>query len=480
MSLIRHTILYLPAQILGPLTQFLSVIVWTHWLSPTEFGVLILVTVTHELAFTVTLSGFSLYAVRHIPDMADTMKRRAFYNTEATMLAVSSVFSMIVALVLLYLVLDEPPSGLMVGATLIFFITRSMNLHYSDRVRADEQIANYTMLQTIGPFVGFVLGLVFMAAFEATPEVVIAGYALAQTLAILIVMPRIGFSLKVTNPDRQMIRDAIDYGLPLMLAGWLSWFADHGIRFIVKYGLGMASVGLLSVPWGLGRRSAAFTANLVNAAAFPLAVKKMKEGSRSGAMEQLAMNGAMLFGVLAPTVAGVWSINELLVRSLIDVRFQDVTIALLPIAVFAGGVRYLRAHYPDQIFLLDGNTSQFLRIDMIEVACIIAFCSFGMWYGDLWGATIGATIGIFIGAVVSFSYAFAAGGFHVMWGHIGRVVLACVAMVVVLGVISFPVTKIGLAASIIIGAMVYTLVLIPFYYREMKEIYVTMRSPSSD
>ncbi len=469
MLLIRHTILYLPAQLLGPLTQFLSVIVWTHWLTPAEFGVLILVTVTHELAFAVTLSGFSLYAVRHIPDKADAAGRRAFYNTEATALAVSSLFSVIVALILLYLVLDIAPGWLMVGGTLLFFITRSINLHLADRVRADEQILNYTLLQMIGPVMGFVLGLIFMASWEATPQAVIAGYALAQSLSILILLPRIGYSLTITRPDRQMIRDAVGYGVPIMLAGWLAWFSDHGIRFIVKYGLGLSAVGLLSVPWGLGRRSAAFTANLVNAAAFPLAVRKMKEGSRTGAMEQLALNGAMLYGVLAPTVVGIWSINELMVKSLIDIRFQEATIALLPLAVLAGGMRYFRAHYPDQIFLLDGTTRKFLRIDVIESVSILVLCSIGLWIGDLWGATAGATLGIFIGTVTSFAYAVASGGFLVMWGHMARISFACLAMALVLGLFSFPVTISGLVISIMVGGTAYVAALVPFYLNELKD-----------
>ena len=236
--LLKHTILYLPAQFLGPLTQFLSVIVWTHWLSPAEFGVLMLVTVTHELAFAITLSGFTLYAVRHIPDASDAGKRRQFYNTEATMLAISGLVSMVVALVLLYVILDIKPTALMVGATLLFFVTRSVNLHYADRVRADEQFGNYTLLQVLGPVLGFVLGLLFVMYFEATPTAVIAGYALAQLIALTIVLPRAGYSLKFTNPNREMIKGAFSYGGPIMLAAWLAWFSDHGIRFIVKYGIG--------------------------------------------------------------------------------------------------------------------------------------------------------------------------------------------------------------------------------------------------
>ena len=473
--LLKHTILYLPAQLLGPLTQFLSVIVWTHWLAPREFGALMLVTVTHELVFSATMTGFSLYAVRHIPDRQDHDKRLDFYNSEAAMLALSSLFSMLAAFVLLYLVLDTPPSLLMLGATIVFFVSRSVNLHLADRVRADEQIGNYTLLQTIGPLAGFALGMIFMALFEATPRAIITGYALAQILSIVIVLPRAGYSLDIGRANRQMSKQSFHYGLPIMAGGWLSWFSDNGIRFIVKYGLGLSAVGLLSVPWGLGQRSAAFTANLVNAAAFPLAVKKMKEGSREGAMEQLAMNGALLFGVLTPTVAGVWAINELMVKALIDDRFQDITIELLPLAVLAGGLRFFRAHYPDQIFLLDGNTSRFLRIDITEAVSVLVFCSLGLWQAGLYGAVAGATLGGLVGMLVSFYYAHKAGGFHIMWEHFSRIALACVAMVLVLKMVALPVSIIGLITAILLGGTIFTLVLTPFYYHETKELLSSLR-----
>ena len=149
------------------------------------------------------------------------------------MLAVSGLVSILVALVLLYVVLDIMPSALMVGATILFFVTRSVNLHYADRVRADEQFGNYTMLQVIGPVLGFVLGMFFMMNFEASPAAVIAGYALAQLISIIVVLPRAGYSFNLINPNREMIKGAIGYGGPIMLAAWLAWFSDHGIRFIV-------------------------------------------------------------------------------------------------------------------------------------------------------------------------------------------------------------------------------------------------------
>ena len=36
--LLRQTILYLPAQIIGPLAQMAATIVWTYWLQPEALG----------------------------------------------------------------------------------------------------------------------------------------------------------------------------------------------------------------------------------------------------------------------------------------------------------------------------------------------------------------------------------------------------------------------------------------------------------
>ena len=68
--LIRQTILYLPAQIVGPLAQFLSVILWTYFLSPDEMGAFALITAAQELAYTAAVFWFTLYTVRYFDKTA--------------------------------------------------------------------------------------------------------------------------------------------------------------------------------------------------------------------------------------------------------------------------------------------------------------------------------------------------------------------------------------------------------------------------
>ena len=53
--LLRQTLLYLPAQVLGPIFQLISAFAWTHFLAPGEMGVFALVSAAQELAFAAAL-----------------------------------------------------------------------------------------------------------------------------------------------------------------------------------------------------------------------------------------------------------------------------------------------------------------------------------------------------------------------------------------------------------------------------------------
>ena len=58
--LLRNTLLYLPAQVVGPLFQLISVVVWTHIVGESPLGIVTLVTATHELLQTVFLYWWSM------------------------------------------------------------------------------------------------------------------------------------------------------------------------------------------------------------------------------------------------------------------------------------------------------------------------------------------------------------------------------------------------------------------------------------
>ncbi len=94
--LLRHTLLYLPAQVVGPLFQLIAMIVWTHVVDEHTLGVITLVTATHELlqiGFLAVVVAICAALPRPTTRTATTHAR--FYRTENAVLLASVTFQSI-------------------------------------------------------------------------------------------------------------------------------------------------------------------------------------------------------------------------------------------------------------------------------------------------------------------------------------------------------------------------------------------------
>ncbi|MET0443538.1 MAG: oligosaccharide flippase family protein, partial [Pseudorhodoplanes sp.] len=354
--LLKRTILYLPAQVVGPLFQLVAMIVWTHVVNERTLGVITLITATHELLQLAFLAWWSQYALRFFGRYHEGEEAERFYRTENVVILLSLVLQSAAVVAVLYTVIATDTNPMLLGATIAYVISRSLNLYIAERARVRHQIGVYSIQQIVGPAVGFLLGLLLIETISPAPEWPLLGYAAAQLFAALIVLPKIGYSRRIWPIDREIIRHALGYGIPLIFGGALGWVGLNASRFVVNDMLGVAAAGLFAVGYGLGQRAAAVAAMLVTAAAFPLAVKSMEQNGSQAAMRQLSDNGALLLGILAPSIAGIFLLRAEIVHLLIAAPFQTVTLAILPLSTLAGSIRNIRAHFGDQVFLLHSRT----------------------------------------------------------------------------------------------------------------------------
>jgi O-antigen/teichoic acid export membrane protein len=313
-------------------------------------------------------------------------------------------------------------------ATIGYVITRSLNLYIGERARVRNQIGVYSIQQIFGPSVGFIVGLVLIKLFGQSAEWPLAGYAITQLIAALIVLPKIGHGRSLWPIDREIVGHALRYGLPLIVGGALGWVGLNASRFIVNEMAGVAAAGLFAVGYGLGQRAAAVAAMLVTAAAFPLAVRSMEQGGSQAAMRQLADNSALLVAILAPSLAGIFMLRAEIVHLLIAPPFREVTLTILPLAMLAGAIRNLRAHFGDQVFLLHSSTRWMMAIAAIDASMTVIFSALGFRYWGLAGAA-GATVAAALAAaIVSFAIGFTRFGLTLPVGHLSRIALATIAM----------------------------------------------------
>jgi len=344
-----------------------------------------------------------------------------------------------------------------------YVITRTLNLYIGERARVRHQIWVYSIQQIVGPAAGFIVGLVLIKLNGQSAEWPLAGYALAQLAAAIIVLPKIGYGRRFWPLDREIVDHALHYGIPLIIGGALGWVGLNASRFIVNEMSGVAAAGLFAVGYGLGQRAAAVAAMLVTAAAFPLAVKSMEQNGSKVAMRQLADNGALLIAILAPSITGIFMLRTEIVHLLIAAPFQLVTLAVLPLSALAGAIRSVRAHFVDQGFLLHNRTRLMIVVTAIDAAVTVVLTPFFIRYWGVAGAAGATVLAAIAAAIVSSAIGFARLGLTLPFNHLVPIALATTAMAALLNNLPQAPSVIVLAGHIGAGAGLYIALLVMFY-----------------
>ena len=457
--MLRQSLLYLPAQVIGPLMQLVAMVVWTHLVSDHTLGVITLVIATHELLQLGFIAWWSQFALRFFGRYQGSDDAGRFYRTENTVLAASLAAQSLIVIAILLGVVAPDANGTLIAATVAYVVTRTLSLYISERARVLRQIGIYSVQQILGPAAGFAAGWLLIVLLGPAPEWVLAGYAAAQLLAVLVVLPALTFQIALRGPDREMLRAALRYGVPLIIGGALSWLGLNAPRFIVNELMGVAAAGLFAVGYGLGQRAAAVAAMLVTAAAYPLAVKTMEEKGSAAAMRQLGDNGALLLAIVAPSVVGVFMLRHDVVTLLIAEPFRATTLAVLPLSVLAGGIRSVRAHFGDQVFLLHSRTKLAMMVMGVDAVASVIFGFIGTWFWGLLGAVAASVAAAIIAASTSFAVGLTRFQLQVPWLHTLRIALAAAAMAAALSLLPEARNIPLLIGSVGVGAAAYALVL---------------------
>lgn len=466
--LISHTLKYLPAQLLSPAAQLISVILWTHWLAPAEMGVFTLVGATQEIVFTVSLGWFSLYALRYLPPAEDAEARRRYLGTENVVVLSSLLGAALAGVMAAWSLRDTQTLWLDAPAVGLFFATRALNTHYGERARAQSAFLAYNVLQIAGPAGGLVLGMLALQYFDASARLLFAAYSAAQMLGTVFALPMLGMRWHLTRPDPVLLRAAIVFGAPMLGLGGLGWIAENYIRYLVQWVSGTAALGLMVIGWSLGRRCASVATMLVATAAFPLVARLLNDGRRDEALAQLRVNAVMLVGVLLPVTAALQLLGPELVRLTVAAEYQETTSALLGLAVFAGMLRNLHLHVTDQLMMLELRLKVLAFVTIAEIVACIVFSLIGLQQYGLYGAVMGQALGSALVLGLSMRWVRIRLGFMWPWRETFKVMLAAAIMVVAIAQFGDDQGWLGMLTGIVVGSLSYAMALLVVFAGDIR------------
>ncbi len=457
--LLRQTLLYLPAQIIAPLVQLASVLVWAYLLAPEALGALTLIIALQEICYAAIFGYWGFYALRYLPSFAAPEERAVFLRTETAAILISVIAQAVIAGPLLLLVLAKSMDSHLLVMAAAFMVTRSLNTYAADRARAETQIMLYSLMQIIGPVFGFAVGLMFIWQVEPSVKSVLTGFVIAQGVSFVIALLLSDFGRRIGRVSTDIFRSAFSFGGTQTISYMLAITAINAPRFIVQHTLGLAAVGLFSVGYGLGLRASSFAVTLVTAGAYPLVVRIMEREGSDAAFKQLAQNMILVALVVAPVAFGLLAITPSLVNLLIAEPYRNATLLILPLATMGGLFRHLRAHTSDQVFLLNARPGYGTIIALCDLAVAVGSVIVGISIMGVVGAALGPMMSGLVTFTISFTLSRWKFGFHAPFSAFAKIALSALVMAAALYWLPVARNLVQLGGYIAAGGVVYALML---------------------
>jgi O-antigen/teichoic acid export membrane protein len=318
----KDLLTYLPAKALPALASFITVPIYTHLLSPNEFGNYALAVAAAEFLLLGTATGFGQAAVR-------------FFSAYQLRSGLPSYFAAVfgsVGLITLVVVAASAGFLLMLGslipsdlypllwAALVLYVVSACNATLMDVLRGQEKSHWYTVFSIGQSFGGIAFGLILVLVFRMG----IVGLIWGQTLGLLLpIIPLVWLTthfvaVRPAHLNRSDFKQLWAFALPFTIGNIAFWSLSLADRYIVNMFLGSYEVGLYSVATKISSRSIQLLVGLFFLVPAPIVSRLWEERGRQATEEALTAFTRMFFLMVIPAVVGLAVVAAPLVRLLTD------------------------------------------------------------------------------------------------------------------------------------------------------------------
>lgn len=447
--LIRQTSTYMVAHGTSAALGFLSVVLFTRLLTPTEYGFYVvgmgIAGIVSALLFTwVRLS------VLRFQSEGDQVDIRL---TALIAYGISVASTPVVFAVTAYAVgvpIERAAAAIMLALALGLFELGQ------EILRARLQSGAYMRAAIVRAVIAICLSLTLVHLGYGGFGLVagVAGAYLATALCFSGAIWRA--PLKPFN--RVVFAEMLRFGVPMALSGGV--FALHSAldRLLVAYLLGDHAAGIYGAAADLTRQIILFPALSVASAVVPLAIRSLAEDGPAAVDAHLTRSGELLLAVVMPAVVGLAIVAPHLAALILGPEFRATAASLIPILVFAWLFQTISQQFVQVSFhlakkpkLMVVHGTAILIVNVVAMMLLVA--PFG-----LKGAAFSLVLAEAAGVVVGYLLSRQAHPLPFAWRPIVKVVAAVVVMAVPTALIEWSDPEdsiLGLAMSIVTGVGFY-------------------------
>ncbi len=376
---------------------FAALSLYTHLLTPSEYGVYTLIFTGTVFIHNVVFNWLSSGTLRYWSNQEYSESQ--FINTLSTSLLRISSFVLVFALVAVAFFWGKTES-LWVIASFSLLIALALFTITQNLFSAKIEPASYAFLTIVYSICSLTLGGLFSyMGYGATG--VIFGIALGTSIPALFVFKRLWLPYKKADFNKALLKRLLTYGIPLAAAALVEEITKVTDRFMLAGIQGKDQAGLYAVGYDLSGNSILMIMSAINIAAYPVIIKLLDNEGVKAATDYFRHYVILLLGVSIPAVIGLNLVGPNLVHLLIDADYQASVIFLLPWITTAIFLLGLQVFYFDLAFQLGHKT-----IASVKIAVAIAIINIGLNYWlipimGIHGAAIATISSFAVGSILS-------------------------------------------------------------------------------
>lgn len=393
-----YALAYLVAHIVPAMIGFGAMLLYTHLLSPAEYGIYVIGT-----SLSAVISAVFFTWLRQSVSRYQANSPEVDLRAEA-MIAYCGTAVVVGCLTPVAIFAFRPDIGLGMAAAILLLSLSINAFEISQEFRRAQlnpiRFATIALLRSL-------LALTFgYSAIELGGGGISLVAAIGASFLITTLASYQGGSHKPLRLlSATQLGQFVRYGLPLSLGGFA--FAVHSVldRLSVGYLLGQSGAGYYGLAADMSRQLTMILAGSVASAMFPLAFRAFAQHGASAARERLKEGFELLLALILPLTVWLAICAGVLADALVGAEFRASVAMLLPLLAFGRMCGAINQFYLHVSFQLMEKPLRQVAHDTLTLLCNLAFLfpltlAFGL-AGTAAAVLIAEAAGILIGVLLS-------------------------------------------------------------------------------
>ena len=391
--LVRHSAAYLLSRGTSGAIQLLALSVFSHLVSPAEYGRYALAVVFTFTARALIFEWLYLGVLRLLP--SDSRKGPFLATVLACYLALA-VACIVVGIAVAIVANQEWILVFGVLSLLLAAAFHEINLQLAARQLSPGRYAALAIIKASCVLVFGAMGAISELAENGLLLGAAAGYAVSSIALTF----RTWHGIPLHEATVGTLRELARYGVPLGVTAGLGILVWNTDRMVLGYLAGPDAVGPYALGAELAAQSVGMLMTTINLAGFPLAVRALERDGMAVVREPLAKQAVLLAMIALPSAAALAVFSSDFSLLAFSAQFREVAATTTAWIAFATFINGLRAYYFDMAFQLSERTRPQIAITaatgVANIGLTISLVSAYGTQGAAVATTIAATLGLLL------------------------------------------------------------------------------------